>query len=260
MFIDLPLKEQYEYFLNQCQSLFSIPREEMRSLVKEINDWEFSKDPFEVMKSPYMKKWMDSLGGKPAYDLYDDLYYLAAGWLSYKKWSRCYIKALRKHEKIFENVENLIDFGNGIGYSTLCFAELYPDINVFATNIKDSKQTKMGLNAAAMLLNVQYIYDYNNLPKANLLFCSEYFEHISSPIDHLDFIVKQTQPNRMIIANAFGTLAVGHFLDYGYGSDLLPAKVMSRKFNSYLKDIKYIRENYGFWNGRPAVWAKTIDE
>lgn len=234
------LKEQYSLFETLIKEKFNITDSEIEEFLKEV-EIEFSKEPD---KSRFFKKWYEDF----SYDLYSDKYYLFAGWLSFKKWSSNHIKLL---SKLDINPESIIDFGCGIGFSTKLLQDVFPDSKVICTNIPDTLQTKM-----CEFLNLNIETDYSKLPQCDLAFCSEYFEHFKEPVDHCRLIIEQCSPKYLIIANSFGTNAVGHFNSYFVEGFEYSKKKTSRVFNKFLREKGYVQIKTKFWNNRPSVWQK----
>ena len=95
------------------------------------------------------------------------------------------------------------------------------------------------------------------LGQHSLVFASEYFEHITNPIEHLNEVVEEISPNQMLIANGFATRAPGHFLKYEHGQHCsIPAKEMKVMFARALRSHGYQKIKTKVWNQRPALWAR----
>ena len=168
-------------------------------------------------------------------------------------YSRRYIKLIDKKFN-FKNITSIIDLGCGIGYTTAALKELLPNAKVIGTNLEKTKQYKIAKKVGEK-------YDFSLEPFANqqadMIFASEYFEHIESPIKHLEEIIKICNPNFLIIANSFGSQSMGHFNYYKVEDKYIKNKKIGRLFNNKLRTLGYNQLKTGFWNNRPTVWENT---
>lgn len=212
-----------------------------------------------MKSSPFIKKWYESLKTQPDYSLYDSKYYLFAGFLSYKHWSRHYIKTIEK-QKLFniDDVKIVIDFGNGLGFSSIDLAKLFNKATIFGTNIANTYQMKF---AEALISNINniHIVDEEKLESKNcdIAFCSEYFEHFYEPIKHLQYLIDKYNPKYFVIANAFGVLAVGHFETYKVDNEIVDSNRIKKMFSETLKKNNYIKVKHSGWNNRPNVFVRN---
>lgn len=211
------------------------------------------------------KRWYDSLQkGKPDYSVYDDDYFISDVWSCWVLYSRKYLLAMTSPKALstgqtpvsFISARSVIDLGCGFGYTTAALKELFPKANVFATNIEGTLQFKVAFEVGK---RAGFIVRPNIAAvgaQTDLVFASEYFEHIEDPIAHLEEILRVGRPRFLLLANAFGATAVGHFDVYKHGVQLVPGKQMGRLFNKTLRAHGYEQVKTNFWNNRPAFWAK----
>jgi hypothetical protein len=89
----------------------------------------------------------------------------------------------------------------------------------------------------------------------DMIFASEYFEHIINPISHLLELIK-LQPKYFIVANTFGQRAVGHFDYYQLDGSMVSGKEISKVFNNTLRKSGYEKVETTLWNNRPMYWKK----
>ena len=200
------------------------------------------------------------------FDVYDDDYYFIDIWLCFVIFSRKYLRSLVKEKQIgsihrvsfldiSKNVRTVLDLGCGIAYSTASLKQIYPNAIVTGTNIKDTKQWKF-CKYMANKYDFRLEADVKNLQnEQDLVFASEYFEHIINPIEHLDEVLA-LNPKMLVLANAFNTKALGHFLTYKHEGENIDQKDISKMFNNHLKDNGYKKLKTKFWNNRPNVWVK----
>jgi len=147
-------------------------------------------------------RWYDSLAkGSPDYSVYDDPYYgLCDVWACWVIYSRKYLLAINSPKSLTTKsivsdmtVNSVIDMGNGFGYTTAGLKELFPSAKVYGFNLKDTCQYKVGEVLAPL-------YDFSmvsELPTTHIdiVFASEYFEHILDPVTHLLEVINKLSPN-----------------------------------------------------------------
>ena len=223
------------------------------------------KDEAKYPQSPLqflMDQWQESLDiGEPDYSVYGSPYYMVEGYACWAIYSRTVLRNIRKRKtEIFgDDVSKILDIGNGIGLSTVNLRELFPDAQIFANNFEGSEQWKINevlqKDANYTLLNEHL--DGNE--RVDLIFASEYFEHIIDPIEHARELIQMFDPKYMIIANSFNTLGIGHFRSYYNGGQMVDQSKISRLFNKYLRDSGYELVKPPFFNNTPAVWRRKND-
>jgi len=59
------------------------------------------------------------------------------------------------------------------------------------------------------------------------------------PIEHLDDIIKNNDPEFMIIANSFGTKGIGHFYKYNVQGEEVDGKKIGFIFNKRVREHGY---------------------
>lgn len=212
-----------------------------------------------------MRRWYASLdAGQPDYGVYNSPLYLAELWACWIVYSRKYLLSLHPARNFppigiaarMSPVKRIVDLGCGAGYTTSAFRELFPAAEVVGTNISGSIQYRVACKMAEQ-------FGFSMVPTVEdaagpttVVFASEYFEHIHSPIEHLYEVVRHLKPRFMLIANAFGTTAIGHFRTYKVGGKLLDGKATQRVFNAEMKRLGYSKIKTKLWNNRPAFWAR----
>lgn len=204
-----------------------------------------------------------------ALKVYDDKYYFLDAFDCYQSYSRDYLIRVLKssvYDKL-KNIKSFVDLGCGIGYSTIWLKEMFPNAKAYATNLKNTKQWTF-CKAIFKKYEVNLIESTNEINhNVDLVFASEYFEHILEPIDHLEDIINRLSPKYLIIANSFNTKSIGHFDYYSCKPDhhklmpeiyrFIPKSKISRLFNKFLIDKGYTRVKVKMWNDRPAIWKKN---
>jgi len=214
---------------------------------------------------------LDKDDRNPDYSVYGDPYYMFEVWLSWVNYARRYILDIQKikkckpHEAMYnisiaddmrrDGLKTILDLGCGFGYSTAAFKELFPECDVYGTNFETSLQftisKDIGKTAGYTMLP-----DHSLLNNVDLVFASEYFEHIIDPIEHLRDIIEKCSPRYFLIASTFDQKAIGHFDTYVSGTQMLRGKEISLKFNNFLETHGYTFVEAGHWNNRPNYWKK----
>lgn len=271
------LREQKNKFIDTICEQFDLEKQKVIEDLIELEIFEFSDSETRdtVIRGKLNQKltdWYDSLkAGKPDYTIYDGYYSLIACWLCWNRLSRTYVKRIygvrHKEENylkkldgvkptIFDGVKVLVDFGCGIGFSTIALAEVLFTVKAYGINVKDSWQLQFA-KTFNKKKDVRFISSMRTLPdKVDLAFCSEYFEHFEEPVRHLQEIIDRCSPRIFIIANGFPSVAMGHFEYFIVDKERVHCGRMARIFNKALVDRGYERKNLGFWNNRPNVWEK----
>jgi len=210
-------------------------------------------------------KWYESLkNGKPDYSIYDGTYYLSDLWACWIVYSRPYLLSINSPKSLTDksiiqdigNIDSVVDLGCGFGYTTGVLKELFPKADVYGTNLETTSQYKIATEFGKKY-NFYIISDLNKLSKADLIFASEYFEHIERPVEHLLSILTIAKPKYLIIANAFNALSVGHFIKYFHGKAEYTGKEISKLFNDTLRSHGFEKVKTTLWNNRPTYWKKV---
>ncbi len=243
-------------YLEFCKKFIDFDVEEASSIATNtIKYYKGSKSNRDLLRygQEIENKWYQSLEeGTPDYDLYNDNYFVIEIWSCWVVYSRRYIKLLKGLE--LPKINSVIDLGNGIGYTTGALKQVFKDADVYGTNMEGTLQfdiaSKLGED-----------WNFKMLPEPNiqsdLIFASEYFEHIEEPIKHLQNVLDVCKPKALVIANSFGSKSMGHFDEYIYNGEKIQNKKIGRLFNKTLRNNNYKQLKTGFWNNRPTVWVKN---
>jgi SAM-dependent methyltransferase len=208
--------------------------------------------------------WYESLErGQPDYSLYDSEFFIGDVWTCWVAYSRKYLLSLNSPKSLATNksiretfspfIGRVADLGCGLGYSTAALKELFPLTLVYGTNIRDTCQWRLAEDLAKYR-NFSLFTEIQN--DTDLVFASEYFEHIENPIEHLEDVIRIGRPKVMVFANAFRSKALGHFNFYKHRGQTLPNTCIGRLFSKHLRESGYKRLETKLWNNRPDVWVK----
>lgn len=203
-------------------------------------------------KDPVIIRWLESVErGEPDFGICDSDFYLGALWARWVGYSRAAVRAIDAKWK-FPEAKVVVDVGNGIGYTTLALAGLFPEARVVGTNLPEVRQARI-----AEGLGVEVVDGPEEVrSKATVVFASEYFEHFERPIDHLRKIVFHLSPEYLVVVNSFSIAAIGHFPRYVVSGRFVDPPTVSRAFGSTLRAFGYEKLKLPIWNARPAVWRR----
>jgi SAM-dependent methyltransferase len=251
MLINEEPKKILEDFLTDYDKVQPINILKAREIIKDaIKKHSKHKDDYSYIKG-LEDRWYMSLDlGNPYYFLYDEEYYFTDVFSCWSVYSRKYLRSIQKLN--LEGITSVLDLGCGIGYTTASLKEMFPTAEVFGTNLAGTKQYSF-CEKLGEKFNFKVIPDTSTLKQVDLVFASEYFEHIEYPLEHLDEVIA-LQPKYIIVANAFNTRALGHFEKYKYAGTIIGQEKMSKVFNARLVASGYKKVKTGFWNNRPTVW------
>lgn len=244
-------KNLLESFLRDYNKLFNIDLEKSRRILKDGTLFEkLTNEWYKNLKENNMKK---------ALSVYNDDYYFIDIFDCFRTYSRKYLRSVLKLKE-FKDVKSFIDLGCGLSYSTVALRQMFPKAKGYATNLKATKQWKF-CKIMAEKYDFVLIETVNEVKHdIDLVFASEYFEHIINPINHLKDIIEKTNPKYLIIANSFNTKSIGHFQQYHYQEGdafwSIHESDMSKMFNRFLKSNGYEKIKTDIWNDKPTIWVR----
>jgi 2-polyprenyl-3-methyl-5-hydroxy-6-metoxy-1,4-benzoquinol methylase len=260
--LDQPLKTGYQVFLQLCSELgadLQAVHKEAQLTLSVLNSSR-AKGTGNISPRALERRWYESLAsGTPDYTVYDGDDYLGEMWASWAFYARKYLRAVRD-ERITAHISpgsHVLDVGCGFGLTTVALSQMMPGTSVTATNTDTSRQTA----AARRLGSAHGFTVVDNISKAgdsaDVVFASEYFEHVPEPVDHLEEVLK-LNPSLFIVASTYDRPSVGHFDSVGYKvhGKVVPNKSVSRIFNNVLRDHGFTKLDTGFWNNRPYCWKR----
>jgi SAM-dependent methyltransferase len=215
------------------------------------------------LKSVYAE-WEKSVQcGKPNFALYGRDVYMNEAFIRWKLYSRRYLRLLRKYltkpHCVLnpEYVKTVLDLGCGCGYTTLGLSSIFPNAHIYGTNLSGTLQYKIAEYMCKAVPNCTICDESHNadLPESpDLVFASEFFEHLDHPLVLLEAIVSKYRPKYFVFANTFTKMSLGHFEQYYDGNRVFTGKEMSREFTRRLKKLGYIKVYTKFYNNRPSIY------
>ena len=205
------------------------------------------------------QRWYAALdSGAPDYGVYGDAGYIAETFACWKQYSRRYLRAISAPQvrALLGDVRSVVDLGCGIGLTSAALAQIF-QCAVYGVDMSDTAQAAVAQRFATsfgfQLARLDQIGD------ADVVFASEFFEHIHTPVAYLRHVLDALHPTTLIIANSFNTRAIGHFTAYEIDGAHVDAARMSRQFNAQLRRYSYGKVAAAkFWNDRPAVWRLHV--
>ena len=228
-------------------------KELLIEIEKYINNPQF-KDIYSSLLSGKKDKNIQLI--KDNYDkeeIYDSWIYLIENYLSYIWCSKRYVEAIKTflaEDEIF----TILDFGAGSGFSTALLKECYPNATVYYYNISGySKDYAMSF-FKKYNYDIKVITELGNL-RFDVIFISEVFEHIKTPIEVLKVLISNNN-KYLIIANSFTVIAMGHFTKFIVDNVEVDHKKLGKLFNKTLTLMNYVKVDTNFWNDRPHIWRQ----
>lgn len=254
-------KEALKEFISYVAKYFEVNQDEVyEQALKALKYYSKAKSEKEQLRSlqTLENKWYESLkNNSPDFSIYESKDYIFDIWACWIIYSRKYLLSIKKvlTDYEIENVKSVVDLGCGFGYTTAGLKEIFSNAKVYGLNIETSYQFKIAQELAKEYdLTVISNSQLRELNKIDLVFASEYFEHIENPIEHLIKIIEVCKPNYFIVANSFNTISIGHFKEYKHNNQYYEAKKLSRMFNQCLKSYGYESIKTKLWNNRPSFY------
>ncbi len=220
--------------------------------------------PGDAGLEPLKTRWYQSIKQKkPDFSVYADPYYFCEVWNCWRDYSRKYLMELSKTTSFdgrigikqhLGPVHHVVDLGCGFGYTTGALQQIFPHAAVIGTNLPDTAQFKIAQRYADIA--GFKVKESHQSMKTDLVFASEFFEHIPNPVEYLEQQLALLHPRAFLIANTFNSPAIGHFPAYRHKGKWMSGKDMSRLFNQTMRDKGYFLQPTKFWNNRPAYWIQ----
>ena len=260
-------KEDFYELVSRCEKYINIDVDKAYRAAKEhidshkTNNNRVSND-YNIVKL-LENKWYNSLNSSPDYSVYNDPYYICDIWVCWVLYSRKSLLSINSDKSLITtsvldyigSTKTVVDVGCGFGYTTACLKELFNNADVYGTNLKESYQFNIAQEFGKKH-NFKVLDNAKRLKNVDVVFASEYFEHIINPIEHAYEIIQSCKPRFMIIANGFNGIAIGHFHKYIHQGKEYGAYDMSRMFGKAMRMMGYKKLKTKIWNSRPNVWER----
>ena len=255
-------------FLELCQSMENINVERVyKTAMATIAYLRGNKEQRQYLQlgQELEEQWYKSLANdQPDWSVYGTDYYLGELWACWIIYSRTYLRNILIPRSLppdgivadLGQIQTIIDLGCGFGYTTAALREIFPNAEIIATNLDGIIQTDLAKKMGRRY-NFHVVSGIEKIElQADLIFASEYFEHIYRPLDHLREIINILNPQAFLIASAFNARAIGHFQHYDIDGKRLGGKSTSRLFNAELRRLDYKKIKTRLWNNRPSYWKR----
>ena len=214
------------------------------------------------------REWERSVSrGRPNFALYGRGVYMNEAFHCWKLYSRRYLLLLKKYLASPEcamntdAVKTVLDLGCGCGYTTIGLSSIFPNAHIYGTNLSGTLQYKIAEDITKDFPNCTICDESHNadLPASpDLVFASEFFEHLSEPLVLLDELVNKYRPKYIVFANTFTKMSLGHFEQYYHGNKIYTGKEMSREFVKRLRSYGYAKVPTKFFNNRPSIYESCV--
>jgi hypothetical protein len=260
-------KQSLQQFLSLLYFIKKVDVEKIEFIATTTIDFLKSPSPTRE-QNRYLReletRWYEALKSELIdYSVYSSDDYMAelrACWVVY---SRHYLKAIQTYKSLPPNgiyerlkgIKSVADLGCGIAYTTAALKQMFPTARVIGTNLYDTIQSDFGKKMGEVY-NFEIFPDITRFSSIDLIFASEYFEHILNPIDDLKIILR-TNPKFLLIANSFSVKSIGNFNFYYDRGTKYTGKEISRLFNQELIKYGYKKIKTKLWNNRPNFWVKN---
>ena len=216
------------------------------------------------LKDVYDEWALSVRDGEPEYELYNNDLYMNEAFNCWKLYSRRYLLLLRKYLTRSDcmikadKVKSVLDLGCGCGYTTVGLSSIFPNATITGTNLSGTLQYKIAEDVCRDFPNCIICDESHNAdiaPAPDLVFASEFFEHLTEPLVLLDDLITKYHPKYFVFANTFTKMSLGHFDTYYHYGCEFPGKTMSRMFGNALRAAGYVKVQTKFFNNRPSIYV-----
>jgi len=265
MTIRLRDKPSLATFLDHCSRADGVDRTVVaKSAVESLAFLRRSADGRAGGSRALEDRWYASLAaGAPDYGVYDTDEYLGELWACWITYSRKYLLGAFGARfasggllRALGPVESVLDLGCGVGYACAALRAELPHARVVGTNIRGTNQWRIA-QTLAVESGFALVDALDGVGPVDVVFASEFFEHLPRPVAYLGEVVERTTPRALLVANTFNAASIGHFRRYDVDGAARTGTETSRAFDAALRRFGYEKVKTGLWNQRPAFWTRA---
>jgi SAM-dependent methyltransferase len=254
---NLITKDDFKNFVNLAKSLKSDINVDFL-----YNEYIGGNKCLDTLQERWEKSLVSTDG--PDFSVYGEDMYLNESFRCWKNYARRYVQNIKKYcdrEDACINKDEIkcvVDLGCGNAFSTIGLADIFKNSIIYGTNVKGTISYKMCEIVTSKIDRCVIIDEAHNdsLPqKPDIVFASEFFEHLTNPINLLNTIICKYKPKYFIFANTFTQMSIGHFNTYyDIKGNAFAGKNISKEFNNSLRKNGYKKVDTGFFNSRPQIF------
>ena len=246
----------------------NLSRKDVLSLIKEKYPEEINYDS--VMEYINLKTYEcpEHLKMYTKHDAYTNLFYLYSATVCYFYYSRAAIGVLFKNKEKLGKIDRILDLGAGNGLTSMKLSDVF-NCKVYYNQLDGiqkefAREMFIKYNSNCTVLPEDRSFERTN-GKIDLVFASDFFEHLERPINYLENVIRNVNPKYIVTCNAFTAPHPDHIhpfyfhKQYGGTIESIEPKKISRRFNAKLRYSGYEIYFKG-WSGRPTVWKKFNEQ
>jgi len=151
----------------------------------------------------------------------------------------------------FKDINSIVDFGAGIGITTIMLANTLKDKDIFYYDLYNKSFIESLINNYDLNVNNLTIIKLNEIVNVDCIITLEMLEHLKDPIQ---FVRENDHYRYWVQTNAFSNVHVGHYPSFLYEGKEIPGRSFVRKFNKFMRE--FYDEIYRGWNSKPVIYRK----
>jgi hypothetical protein len=152
--------------------------------------------------------------------------------------------------------DSIFDFGAGIGFTSLLFAEAFPRTTVLYNNLEGPQMTIFAqLLADLKVPNIEMV---TGIHAAEVVVGLEIIEHFQNVDEIVRLAIDNENVKLYFDSSSFASEAPGHYATYNFAGGPVSNQRAKRKFNDLLEQLGFVRsQSIGskrYFNGRPTIF------
>lgn len=245
-------------------TLSIMPKRELSAIVRQslidATGIDMPQDYIDDTHDVMLCKWHDEWQPKGDLSFYGGIEYAWQTFDCWNKWSnntmRSSLKWMTEH---YDRPTSILDFGAGIGATTVQIALTFPDAKVWYSNVEGyQRETAEKLFKRVGLPNI-VMADSGPEPH-DCIFAIELFEHIKEPIPELDALLCY-DPAVVVDGSSFHVDECGHWDEYLSAGATVTKRRMRQLFTKRFEQRGYksaerVVGSKPFWNRHPRVFVR----